>query len=141
MDVSKNRGTPKWMVKIMENPIKMGDLGGFPPIFGNTHIAISTALPKMVSNPISRSRFQATKVDCSWSGDCPLDPPWEQGNDGKAHQPSFPHTHKKKTGVTYGSQKVVIMTIEGSNVSPCGSKLLPLKDFMFWIDNIFLTAP
>ena len=27
MDVSKNRGTPKWMVKIMENPIKMDDLG------------------------------------------------------------------------------------------------------------------
>jgi len=24
MDVSKNTGTPKWMVKIMENPIKMG---------------------------------------------------------------------------------------------------------------------
>ena len=24
MGVSKNRGTPKWMVKIMENPIKMG---------------------------------------------------------------------------------------------------------------------
>ena len=30
MDVSKNRGTPKWMVKIMENPIKIDDLGGFP---------------------------------------------------------------------------------------------------------------
>ena len=28
MGVSKNRGTPKWMVKIMENPIKMDDLGG-----------------------------------------------------------------------------------------------------------------
>ena len=28
MDVSKNNGkTPKWMVKIMENPIKMDDLG------------------------------------------------------------------------------------------------------------------
>ena len=27
MDVSKNRGTPKWMVRIMENPIKMDDLG------------------------------------------------------------------------------------------------------------------
>ena len=27
MGVSKNRGTPKWMVKIMENPIKMDDLG------------------------------------------------------------------------------------------------------------------
>ena len=37
---SKNSGgfPPKWMVKIMENPIKMDDLGGFPIIFGNTHI-------------------------------------------------------------------------------------------------------
>ena len=26
MDVSKNRGTPKWMVYFMENPVKMGDL-------------------------------------------------------------------------------------------------------------------
>ncbi len=32
----KNTGiTPKWMVKIMENPIKMDDLGP-TPIFGNT---------------------------------------------------------------------------------------------------------
>ena len=38
MGVSKNRGTPKWMVKIMENPIKMDDFGGFPIIFGNIHI-------------------------------------------------------------------------------------------------------
>ena len=35
MDVSKNCGTPKWMVKIMENPIKMDDLGG-PPLFLET---------------------------------------------------------------------------------------------------------
>ena len=27
MDVCKNMGTSKWMVKIMENPIKMDDLG------------------------------------------------------------------------------------------------------------------
>ena len=27
LGVSKNRGTPKWMVKIIENPIKMDDLG------------------------------------------------------------------------------------------------------------------
>ena len=27
MGVSKDSGTPKWMVKIMENPIKMDDLG------------------------------------------------------------------------------------------------------------------
>ena len=36
MGVSKNRGTPKWMV-YMENPIKMDDLG-VPLFFGNTHI-------------------------------------------------------------------------------------------------------
>ena len=33
---------PKWMVKIMENPIKMDDLGGFPPIFGNTHMEVKS---------------------------------------------------------------------------------------------------
>ena len=34
----KNRGfPPKWMVKIIENPIKMDDLGGFP-IFLETPI-------------------------------------------------------------------------------------------------------
>ena len=31
---------PKWMVKIMENPIKMDDLGVKTPIFGNTHVEI-----------------------------------------------------------------------------------------------------
>ena len=37
LGVSKNRGTPNWMV-LMENPIKMDDLGGKPTIFGNTHL-------------------------------------------------------------------------------------------------------
>ena len=32
MGVSKNRGTPEWMVKIMANPIKMDDLGRKPTI-------------------------------------------------------------------------------------------------------------
>ena len=36
MGVSKNRGTPKWMMKIMENPIKMDDLG--VPLFSETSI-------------------------------------------------------------------------------------------------------
>ena len=31
MGVSKNKGTPKWMVKIMENPIKIGWFGGGHP--------------------------------------------------------------------------------------------------------------
>jgi hypothetical protein len=41
MEVSQNKGTPKWMV-IMENleiPIKMDDLGG-TFILGNHHIYI-----------------------------------------------------------------------------------------------------
>ena len=42
MGVSRNKGTPKWMVKIRENPIKMDDLGGKPTIFGNTHISCRT---------------------------------------------------------------------------------------------------
>ena len=29
---------PKWMVYFMENPIKIDDLGGKPPIFGSTPI-------------------------------------------------------------------------------------------------------
>ena len=29
---------PKWMIKIMETPIKMDDLGGKPTIFGNIHL-------------------------------------------------------------------------------------------------------
>ena len=37
---SKNWDTPKWMVKIMENPIKIGDLGGKPIILGNPHISV-----------------------------------------------------------------------------------------------------
>ncbi len=36
MGVSKNTGTPKWMVKIMEIPIKIDDLG--VPLFLETPI-------------------------------------------------------------------------------------------------------
>ena len=38
LGVFKNRGIPKWMVKIMENPIKMDDVGGKPTIFGNIQL-------------------------------------------------------------------------------------------------------
>ena len=48
---------PKWMVKIMENPIKMDDLGGFPPIFGNTHMSwaqtmLICRIPKLLFNVV-----------------------------------------------------------------------------------------
>ena len=44
MDVSKNRGKlPKWMVKIMETPIKMDDLG--IPLFSETTISTSIMRP------------------------------------------------------------------------------------------------
>ena len=40
MDVLKNRGgPPKWMVKIMENLLKMDDLGVFP-LFSETPICM-----------------------------------------------------------------------------------------------------
>ena len=37
ISVSKNSGTPKWMV-YNGNPIKMDDFGVKTPIFGNTHM-------------------------------------------------------------------------------------------------------
>ena len=33
---------PKWMVKIMENPIKMDDLGGPPLFLENTHFSLNS---------------------------------------------------------------------------------------------------
>ena len=42
LGVSKNSGTPKWMVKIMENPIKMDDLG--VPLFLETPIYVKEFL-------------------------------------------------------------------------------------------------
>ena len=43
MGVSKNRGIPKWMVKPMETPIKMDDLG--VPLFLETPICRVVPLP------------------------------------------------------------------------------------------------
>ena len=38
MGVSKNRGTPKWMVYNGKPCEQTDDLGGFPIIFGNTNV-------------------------------------------------------------------------------------------------------
>ena len=40
------------MVKIMENPIKMDDLGGKPTIFGNIHIVFPPPQKKKIRNYI-----------------------------------------------------------------------------------------
>ena len=55
MGVSKNRGTPQWMVKIMENPIKMDDLGGKNPIFGYIYILMEI-LPFFSREMLSQMR-------------------------------------------------------------------------------------
>ena len=57
MGVSKTRGTPKWIVYFMENPIKMDDLGGFPPIFGNIHIFF---MFHSVEDVLKKSTLQGT---------------------------------------------------------------------------------
>ena len=45
MDVSKNIGTPKWMVYFMENAIKMDDLG--VPLFLETPIYYMSTFPNL----------------------------------------------------------------------------------------------
>ena len=47
MGVSLNGGTPKWMVKIMENPIKIDDLG--VPLFSETSIYSFQVFPVEIS--------------------------------------------------------------------------------------------
>ena len=49
MGVSKNSDIPKWI--IMENPIKMDDLGGPPLFFGNTHMTLESFLFEKSRHP------------------------------------------------------------------------------------------
>ena len=52
----KNRGTPKWMVYFMENPIKMDALGGFyTPIFSSTPISQQSIPGQMTIIPKPKS--------------------------------------------------------------------------------------
>ena len=56
MDVSQNRGAPKWMVKIMENPIEMDALGVNKPIFGSTPKSSSTISSSNLKTQAATSR-------------------------------------------------------------------------------------
>ena len=76
MGVSKNSGTPKWMVN-NGNPYKMDDFGGKPTIFGNTHICVWFARYSLketkkqlddfwdVKNPTARG-WRATSYIWGW---------------------------------------------------------------------------
>ena len=54
--VSENRGTPKWMVKIMEPPIKMGWFGG-TTIFGNIQ-TVRLRHPNIMMKPPRKRTLQ-----------------------------------------------------------------------------------
>ena len=63
----KIRGKPpKWRVKIMENPIKMDDLGVKPTIFGNTRIFNYPRDPGSASeNGFMKSKYLVEEVQTS----------------------------------------------------------------------------
>ena len=60
--VSKNKGTPKWMVKIMESPIKIDDLGGKPPIFLATPMCFSWTRIKHQPHGLSKALMDFYQV-------------------------------------------------------------------------------
>jgi len=60
MGVSKNTGTPKWMVKIMENPIKMDDLG--VPLFSETSISSSLLWSEGITTAVAKTEKKSTSV-------------------------------------------------------------------------------
>ena len=71
------------MVKIMENPIKMGDLGGKPTIFGNIHMQLRIFYKILLSILLmvqksgdhqlrevgSLSHLQGLYIPCGWEWD------------------------------------------------------------------------
>ncbi len=61
--VSKNRCTPKWMMKIMENPIKMDDLG--VPLFLETPMYTEVFLSDQ--STFSLQRVSVTVWDTTWA--------------------------------------------------------------------------
>ena len=82
--VSKNRGTPKWMVKIMGNPIKIDDLvvletpmwpWGFSN-FGTARCFSPSVF--LVPSPPSPSRFGAVRACKEVFGGLIVRNPWTQ---------------------------------------------------------------
>ena len=61
LDVSKNRATPKWMVKIMDKHIKMDDLG--VPLFLETWKIIPFFVHPIFLGLVFEAIFQKKKQD------------------------------------------------------------------------------
>ena len=72
MGVSKNSGTPKWMVKIMEfqTLLKMDGLGGTKPLFfGNTRIFTQNRCRVLEPRSIRKfGGFASANLDSTGSG-------------------------------------------------------------------------
>ena len=60
--VSKNRGTPKWMVKKMENPVEMDDLG--VPLCSETSM-FRVGVPSFREG-IGNAWFWRKRATCTW---------------------------------------------------------------------------
>ena len=101
MGVSKNRGIPKWMVKIMENPIKMDDLG--VPLY-NIHI--------LYKSPDQASQFHCSNKMLFWwihTYRCWDDDPgslWKQQPDHASRSlPPIPRTNQQLADQRFNSRK------------------------------------
>ena len=98
LGISKNSGTPKWMVKIMENPIKMDDLGGNTPIFGNIHFEVNLFIPRFVD----LSKFILSNLGTSSDLYGEMVKTSHLKNDGKQLKTSFFWDAKWSNVVFYG---------------------------------------
>ena len=91
MGVSKNSGTPKWMVYFMENPIKMDDLGVFPlfletPISGynsicndrfGAHLRCPSGAPgASLWPPLPKCSHNLRLIHATKNGPYPKQPMW-----------------------------------------------------------------
>ena len=96
MGISKNRGTTKWMVKIMENPIKMGWFGG-TTIFGNIHMSTKMHFFKMQVLPSWSMMYPAASSQLAqWAE------PWaSQWSKHAAQQPPQCHTPEIRSLVSW----------------------------------------
>ena len=88
MGVSKSSGIPKWMVKIMENPIKMDDFWGYHyfrkhpyKLYTFSGKFLGRSFPLNVDSPLASGIPLKVEGDdfcfLSWSDTKPMTDPWD----------------------------------------------------------------